>query len=318
MSEYIQILLIAGSLITGILVIFLTGKLVKKYKLPYLSSYYFYLIFLFVFGIYGLIGSRLIMIFLQLHNVEARTIESTFLFFSYLGFPFLILSWYMFIRLSRERVNKSIPALFNLLFFSVIALAFAGLGLVLMQRERLGEDNFDIIRRVQLITFSLISVLVYGYSLVQLFINASRQIDIKDRMSIRMFGYAYLLFSTGTIFLIHMAGHGELYGFGLIILFFSIHLIPVFFQTLHLDKNFVVSEKGPDFDNSLDLFIEKYGISKRETEVVHLIRTGKSNQEISDSLFISLQTVKDHIYNIYLKTGVKNRVQLTNLIRTFS
>ena len=318
MSEYLQILLVAGSLITGILVIFLTGKLVKKYNLPYLSSYYFYLIFLFVFGIYGLIGSRLIMNFLQKQNVESRVIESTFLFFSYIGFPFVILSWYMFIRLTRERINKSIPPVFNLIFFSVIALAFTGLGLILIERERLGVNNFDIIRQVLLLSFSVISALVYGYSLVQLFINAARQIDIRERMSIRMFGYAYLLFSAGTIFLINMAGQGELYGFGLIILFFSIHLIPVFFQTLHLDKNFMVSEKGPDFDNSLDLFIKKFGISKRETEVVHLICTGKSNQEISDSLFISLQTVKDHIYNIYLKTGVKNRVQLTNLIRTFS
>jgi DNA-binding CsgD family transcriptional regulator len=39
-----------------------------------------------------------------------------------------------------------------------------------------------------------------------------------------------------------------------------------------------------------------------------------TNQEISDSLFISVQTVKDHIYRIFLKTGVKNRVQLTNLL----
>jgi DNA-binding CsgD family transcriptional regulator len=99
---------------------------------------------------------------------------------------------------------------------------------------------------------------------------------------------------------------------------FSIHLLPVFFQTLHLDKNFVFTVKTPDFDSSLEHFIDHYDISKRETEIVHLIASGKSNQEISDSLFISLQTVKDHVHHIYLKTGVKNRVQLTNLIRTFS
>ncbi|MCK4751511.1 MAG: helix-turn-helix transcriptional regulator, partial [Bacteroidales bacterium] len=71
-------------------------------------------------------------------------------------------------------------------------------------------------------------------------------------------------------------------------------------------------------DQSLASFVSKFEISKRETEIVELICKGKSNQDISDSLFISLQTVKDHIYRIYLKTGVKNRVQLTNLIRTFS
>jgi DNA-binding CsgD family transcriptional regulator len=57
----------------------------------------------------------------------------------------------------------------------------------------------------------------------------------------------------------------------------------------------------------------KFGITKREMEIVHLICEGKSNRQIKDQLFISLQSVKDHIYRIYQKTGVKNRVQLANL-----
>ena len=57
----------------------------------------------------------------------------------------------------------------------------------------------------------------------------------------------------------------------------------------------------------------KFGITKREREIIHLICEGNSNRDIRDQLFISLQSVKDHIYRIYQKTGVKNRVQLTNL-----
>ena len=66
---------------------------------------------------------------------------------------------------------------------------------------------------------------------------------------------------------------------------------------------------------SLGKIYKKYKISKREQEVILLICEGKTNKEIEDELFISLQTVKDHIYRIYQKTGVKNRVQLTNLFR---
>jgi len=40
-----------------------------------------------------------------------------------------------------------------------------------------------------------------------------------------------------------------------------------------------------------------------------------SNKEIADALFISLPTVKQHIYNIYQKIGVKSRMQLNNFIR---
>lgn len=44
-----------------------------------------------------------------------------------------------------------------------------------------------------------------------------------------------------------------------------------------------------------------------------LIVGGKTNKEIADELFISLQTVKDHVYRIFKKTNVKNRVHLVNL-----
>jgi DNA-binding NarL/FixJ family response regulator len=64
-------------------------------------------------------------------------------------------------------------------------------------------------------------------------------------------------------------------------------------------------------------FVEKYKISKREEEVIRELCAGKTNKEIAESLFISLQTVKDHIYRIYLKTNVSNRVQLINLIQSY-
>ena len=57
--------------------------------------------------------------------------------------------------------------------------------------------------------------------------------------------------------------------------------------------------------------VEDYGLTKREKEIVELICGGLSNKEISEKLFISLQTVKDHNYNIFRKVDVSNRVQLT-------
>jgi DNA-binding CsgD family transcriptional regulator len=63
---------------------------------------------------------------------------------------------------------------------------------------------------------------------------------------------------------------------------------------------------------------ETYGISKREGEVIQLVCQGRTNQEIADTLFISLKTVKDHNYRIFQKTGVRNRVELTQLVRGLS
>ncbi len=61
-------------------------------------------------------------------------------------------------------------------------------------------------------------------------------------------------------------------------------------------------------------FISK-NISNREREVILLILNGKTNKEIEDELFISLGTVKNHVYNIYQKLNVNSRVQLVNLIK---
>ena len=52
-------------------------------------------------------------------------------------------------------------------------------------------------------------------------------------------------------------------------------------------------------------------------EIIHLLLKGKSNKEIEDELFISIHTVRNHIYNIYKKFGIKNRVELVNFVRNF-
>ncbi|MES9685881.1 DNA-binding response regulator [Bacillus sp. AFS001701] len=50
-------------------------------------------------------------------------------------------------------------------------------------------------------------------------------------------------------------------------------------------------------------------LTAREQEVLHLMTEGKSNQEIADSLFVSLKTVKTHVSNILTKLEVVDRTQ---------
>ena len=55
--------------------------------------------------------------------------------------------------------------------------------------------------------------------------------------------------------------------------------------------------------------IERLGISKRELDVLGLMAQGLSNEEIAGKLFVSLNTVKTHSSNIFLKLDVKRRTQ---------
>lgn len=51
-------------------------------------------------------------------------------------------------------------------------------------------------------------------------------------------------------------------------------------------------------------------LSRREREIVALVAQGFRNREIADKLFISEQTVKNHMHNIFEKVGVQDRLEL--------
>ncbi len=76
-------------------------------------------------------------------------------------------------------------------------------------------------------------------------------------------------------------------------------------------------EEKQNTDNSelQSTFFKKYDISERESEVLYLIGAGYSNTEIAEKIFVSANTVKFHIKNIYLKLDVKNRVEALNKMK---
>lgn len=52
-----------------------------------------------------------------------------------------------------------------------------------------------------------------------------------------------------------------------------------------------------------------YRLTNREKEILELLGKGMSNKKIGQELFISVNTVKYHVQNIYQKSGARNRTQ---------
>ena len=73
--------------------------------------------------------------------------------------------------------------------------------------------------------------------------------------------------------------------------------------------------EGFDLDRRMEEMAGIYEMTNREKELCRLIYEGKSNSQIDGMLFISESTVKTHIYNIFRKLDVRNRVGVTRVIR---
>ncbi|MDD7035711.1 MAG: response regulator transcription factor [Firmicutes bacterium] len=58
----------------------------------------------------------------------------------------------------------------------------------------------------------------------------------------------------------------------------------------------------------------QHRLTARELDVMRLVYEGKNNPEIAEALYISRNTVKKHLQNIYEKTGVSSRMELVYVI----
>lgn len=87
-------------------------------------------------------------------------------------------------------------------------------------------------------------------------------------------------------------------------------------QTVIVEKEVYISENSAFELNEKE--IEKLGLSKREIEVLELMSEGFSNQEIGERLFVSLNTIKTHSGNIFVKLDVKRRTQAVEKAKRLS
>ena len=59
--------------------------------------------------------------------------------------------------------------------------------------------------------------------------------------------------------------------------------------------------------------IKKPSLTRRETEILHLIIEEYTNQQIADKLFLSLRTIENHRFSLFQKLDVKNTVGLVKM-----
>lgn len=78
-------------------------------------------------------------------------------------------------------------------------------------------------------------------------------------------------------------------------------------------KRKAIPNRGEEF--SWDEIVSKFDLTTRESEVLKLLSNGMTNKEIGESLFVSQNTVKTHLSNIYTKLDVQRRTQAVQKVR---
>lgn len=316
MVEIWRLILLFAPLVAGAISIFFAYRLMKKFRTPFSGSFFYFTVFLYIFGTYSLAGAGILDHILTRMEIDQKMIHAARLFAIFLGIPFLALAEFMFLRTITEFLGKKPSNVLTIPYFAILTGVFILYGVYTVRINRFNQGDYQLLMQIQRWAFSGYLLVIYLSSYLYIISSTRKDADQPPGTYLRNFGAWYLAYAVLSVTTLILSDSFPFFMQIFFLIFLSWHLIPILFMNIYLSKYQNRESKLPDdFESRLQAFVEEHDISKRECEVVREICRGLSNQEISETLFISVQTVKDHIHRIFVKTGVKNRVQLTNMIR---
>jgi DNA-binding CsgD family transcriptional regulator len=281
----------------------LSTRLRNRYKSELFSTLLYYQVFIFTFGFYGIWGRIVLTTFLS--DYVSDVLLTRFTDISVLlGLPFLVFAWLMLIRFSREITGQKNSNWFVFWFLLINFLAIFGLGYFIasgtdMKPSVLVKDYFIVLN----FFYTTIAALII------LFTGRNKLVILKYEN--RILVYSLVLIMMAQCLVLAFYKTDPVIGLIFVFLFFAGNAFLPVYLTYFMHLSIFMGQ--PMKDVSFDDFCKKFEISPRESDIIREICNGLSNKEISDKLFISLQTVKDHTHRIYIKINVKSRVQLINL-----
>ena len=310
MYPWLVFIIIPFSLVAGGYGIVLLNRMRRKYRLDFLDSFFYFQLLLFVFGIYGILGSMGMRQVLDLFELQASQAEVIAQFIPFVGIPFIIAAWYMSLKMTFELTGKKISQTVAIAYFSICTVAFLFYGLLIRQMPALSPGGFDSLRQQIRLFFFAIELGIVVYIALHLLSYQHTEKKRSSRKMLIRFAGVFMLTTLLTAITQYFAHRHILYLLYFLVLYFAGDLPLVFLIQTHLEKN---ADRYQSNINTMEYLYQKYGISKRERELIREICQGSTNQQIAEKLFITLQTVKDHNHNIFRKTGVRNRVQLAQI-----
>lgn len=293
--------------------ILISHQFISTYNTDFHRNYFYYLVSFYAFALYAIWGHILIRILLTSLNTRHEVVEAVANFSSILGLPFLFISWVMLINMAYSLFGKRTGRLWMAYHAGLIVLLIFGVWVGYDIVSKRGIIEGASVRYIQIAYISIFGLVNYSVfmALVKRFGNSC---DIRGRFKVLVFSMllvvAFIIQATAIVF--SFSGVWQLAA--VILIFFASNFFPLYYLRINADYIFQPVRAENSSEESINKISKKYKITRREQEIVRQICLGKSNQEIADALFISLQTVKDHTHRIYSKIGIRSRMQLVQLV----
>ena len=311
-----------------LLILYLIAFIIGFSTIFYSAIYYiieritwlkYYIVFLFLFGFLLLIRAIKLLSFLAIPLFLSNSIFNILYYFTLSVSMSLILYFipaflYRFLNL-KWKVKENVLYL----VLSVIFFVFSILGIIL-------NFNFYIVANI-------IFYLLILYLLILGFINYK---NIKDKMMkliVKILGLITISIYPIMVYQLITINKNSLdigsIDITLVLFYIWWNLVMLgfllwYFINIIKNKNMFVNESLNNNSNDLknienennaikkELKEEIINLTKREKQILSYLLSGKTNKEVALILDISLNTVNNHVANIYDKSGVKNRVELVN------
>ena len=280
----------------------------------------YYIVFLFTFGLLLLIRAIKLLSFLTIPSFLSNNIFNILYFFTLsvsmaLMLYFIPAFLYRFLNL-KWAVRENIQYLILSVMFFIMNI----LGILL-------NFNFYIFGNI---TFyiSILFLFILG------FLNYKNIEDKTIKFIVKILGLITIFIYPIMVYQLIIINKNSLYigsiDLTLVLFYIWWNLVMLgyllwYFISIIKNKNMIVNENLINNSNDLKNIDKKdntikqeskkediINLTKREKQILSYLLSGKTNKEVALILDISLNTVNNHVANIYDKSGVKNRVELVN------
>ncbi|MDH4195909.1 MAG: helix-turn-helix transcriptional regulator [Candidatus Aminicenantes bacterium] len=292
------------------------AHLYRKYRFKYLLYLLVAILFSFCFGFLSVIGSYMALEALAGQATPAPALETMRLLFNLMAIPLATGASFAFILMVCDILRLRFTAAAKAAYFTVhgaafVAYAYAANGFI----NASATETLVVAENIMLF-FSFVMIGLPALMALLLVLRSDRIEDPKLRKTLLIFAGLFFAGFVARFALVNLLPVSRFTCFSHPLLEFLAPWPPLLVLGLFLERHYEVEVKPerPATARGLEELFERFSISPREREVVRLLLGGKGNRDIERELFISLKTVKTHVYNVYKKMGVKSRWQLARLV----